>query len=152
MTIGLGQWMLLLLLNFKDKAFLNQAINFRILASFTSVRPLSKHVSNTFKGGLISEGILILVQLPTQCAKLLPWAKNLSFSVHNNEKLIQIFCSRDGFGNSIGNGTKVKILSEIKPPLVLTGGKQNKLNYLIIFISDPDRTILLFCNYLALIP
>ena len=52
----------------------------------------------------------------------------------------------------IGNGIKVKILSEIRPPLVLTGGKQNKLNYLIIFISDPDRTILLFCNYLALIP
>ena len=52
----------------------------------------------------------------------------------------------------IGNGTKVKILSEIKPPLVLTGGKQNKLNYLIIFISGPDWTILLFCNYLALIP
>ena len=51
-----------------------------------------------------------------------------------------------------GNGTKVKILSEIRPPLVLTWGKQNKLNYLIIFISDPDRTILLFCNYLALIP
>ena len=41
----------------------------------------------------------------------------------------------------IGNGTKVKILSEIKPPLVLTGGKQNKLNYLIIFISGPDWTI-----------
>ena len=51
-----------------------------------------------------------------------------------------------------GNWTKVKILSEIRSPLVLTWGKQNKLNYLIIFISDPDRTILLFCNYLALIP
>ena len=49
----------------------------------------------------------------------------------------------------IGNGIKVKIPSEIKPPLVLTGGKQNKLNYLIIFISDPDWTILLFCNYLG---
>ena len=68
----LAYCVLLLLLNFKDKAFLNQAINFRILASFTSVRPLSKHVSNIFKGGLISEGILILGQLPTQSAKLLP--------------------------------------------------------------------------------
>jgi hypothetical protein len=138
--------MLLLLLNFKDKTFLNQAINFRILASFTSVRPLSKHVwlnlRRYFDFGPVAN---------TKC-QIAPLSRKFEFPVHDNEQLIQIFCSRDGFGNSIGNSTKVKILSEIKPPLVLTGGKQNKLNYLIIFISDPDRTILLFCNYLALIP
>ena len=50
----------------------------------------------------------------------------------------------------IGNGTKVKILSEIKPPLVLTGGKQNKLNYLIIFISGPDWTISTVLQLLSL--
>ena len=53
----------------------------------------------SFKGGLISEGILIWVPLPTKGARLLPWAENLNFPpITLNNLPIQIFCSGEWFG------------------------------------------------------
>ena len=72
------------------------------------------------KGGLISEGILSLVPLPTKGAKAHPWAEHLNFPPITVNKLhIQIFCSGPGndFAPFVGNGTNIKRLSETKPPL-----------------------------------
>ena len=66
------------------------------------------------KGSLISEGILSLVPLPKKGVKSRPWAESLNFPALYSKHLIQIFCS----GARFGNGTKVRIPSEIKPPLV----------------------------------
>jgi hypothetical protein len=79
------------------------------------------------KGDLISEGILNLVPLPTKGAKSLPWAENLNFppiTVNNLFKFsaqCQItpwYISGSDLARFIANGTKVKIPSEIKIPLI----------------------------------
>ena len=69
------------------------------------------------KGGLITERILKVVPLPTKCAKSLPRAENLN-------KLFTEKCGKFKFSAQgrdlalfVGNGTKVKIPSEIKPAL-----------------------------------
>ena len=74
------------------------------------------------KGGLISQGISFLVPLPIIGAKSLPWAENLNklFTVMGQE--IKFFCSSAQGSNLapfVGNGTKIKIPSEIKPPLIV---------------------------------
>ena len=68
------------------------------------------------KGGLLSEGILTLVPLPTKSAKSLPWAEHLNvlpLSVNimfksSAQKWFDSFCWQWDY---------VKIPSEIKPPL-----------------------------------
>ena len=59
-----------------------------------------------------------MVPLPIKGAKLLPWAENLN-------KLFTVLCGKFKFSAQgsdlapfVGNGTKFKIPSEIKPPLV----------------------------------
>ena len=65
------------------------------------------------KGGLISEGILTLVPLPTKSVKSL--SRKFKFRVpiqaYSNFLLRRVIC------HLLCNGTKVKITSEIKPPL-----------------------------------
>ena len=70
------------------------------------------------KGDLISEGILNLVLLPTKDAKSHPKAENLyflPFSVNNS--LFKFSAYGQDLASFVGNGTKIKIPSEIKPPL-----------------------------------
>ena len=69
------------------------------------------------KGSLISEGIMTLVPLPTKSVKSRPWAESLN-------KLFTEKCGKFKFSAQgrdlapfVGNGTKVKMPSEIKPPL-----------------------------------
>ena len=70
--------------------------------------------TESFKGSLISDGILTLVPLPIKGAKLLPWAENLN-------KLFTVLCGKFIFSAQgsdlapfVGNGTKFKLPSEIK--------------------------------------
>ena len=69
------------------------------------------------KGGLISEGILTLVSLQTKGAKSLSWTENLNklLTVMGNKTN---FLLRSDLEPFVGIGTKVKIPSEIKLPLV----------------------------------
>jgi hypothetical protein len=81
----------------------------------SSISSLSVYI----EGSLISEDILTLVPLPKKGAKFRPWAESLDFLPFYSKQLIQIFCSGARFGTFFfGNGTKVKIPSEIKQSLV----------------------------------
>ena len=66
------------------------------------------------KGCLILEGALILVPLPTKGAKR---AENLNFLPITVNNLFKFSAQGNNFAPFIGNGTKVQIPSEIKPPL-----------------------------------
>ena len=77
--------------------------------------PWCKAENTTCKGGLISEGVL--VPLPAEDSKSLPWAKNLNLPPIKVNKLFIFSAQRSDLAPFIGNGTKVKIHSEIKPPL-----------------------------------
>ena len=68
------------------------------------------------KGTLILEGILTLVPLPTKSAPNSPMSRKFEFPTIYSKQLIQTFCSGEKFGTFFGNGTKVKIPSQIKPP------------------------------------
>ena len=68
------------------------------------------------KGGLILEGILTLVPLPTKSAKSLSCAENLNFPPLTVDSLDK-FSAQESDLAIVGNGTKVKIPSEIKPPI-----------------------------------
>ena len=72
---------------------------------------------NSKKGGLISEGILTLVPLPTKGAKSLSCAENLNklFTVKGGK--FKFSAQGRDLALFVDNGTKVKILSEIKLPL-----------------------------------
>ena len=69
------------------------------------------------KGGYISEGILILVPLPRKGAKSCHWADNLNFPPITVNNLFKFSTQGSDLAPFIGNGTKVKIPYEIKPPL-----------------------------------
>ena len=73
--------------------------------------------SRTAKCGLISEGILTLVQLPTKGAKLISRAENLNklFPVMGGK--FKFPAQESDLAPFVGNGTKFKIPSEIKLPL-----------------------------------
>ena len=75
-----------------------------------------------YKGGSISEGNLSLDPLPKKGAKSLPWpTKFLILSIKENKQLTQ----KSTLARFIGNGTKVKLPSEIKPTLVSALGIYN---------------------------
>ena len=67
------------------------------------------------KGCLILEGALILVPLPTKGAK---WAENLNFLPITVNNLFKFSAQGSNLAPFIGNGTKVQIPSEIKPPFL----------------------------------
>ena len=74
-----------------------------------------------YKGGLISEGILTLLPLlplPTKGAKSLPSAENLNKLFTEKGGKFQFSAQESDLASFVDNGTKVKIPSEIKPPLV----------------------------------
>ena len=68
------------------------------------------------KARLISEGILILVSLPTKGAKSIIWAENLNF-LHLPVNKVFKFLLRGVIWHLFGKGTKVRIPSDIKSPL-----------------------------------
>ena len=69
------------------------------------------------KGGLISEGILTLVPLPKKVPNYtLEQILNGKLFTEKSRKF-EFSAQGRGFPTFVGNGTKVKILSEIKPPL-----------------------------------
>ena len=67
-------------------------------------------------GFLILEGILTLVPLPKKGAKSLSCAENLNFPPMTVDSLDK-FSAQESDMAIVGNGTKVKIPSEIKPPI-----------------------------------
>ena len=69
------------------------------------------------KGDLISEDILTLVQWPTKGAKSYPRAE-LNFPALTINNLFKVFAHGSNLAPFVGNGTEVKILSEIDPTLV----------------------------------
>ena len=70
------------------------------------------------KGGLISEGILTLVPFPTKCAKSWPWAENLNKLFTEKGEKFESSAQGQDLASFVGNVSKIKIPSEIKPPLV----------------------------------
>ena len=66
------------------------------------------------KGGLISEGILTLVPLPKRSANSLPWAENLNKLFTVKGRKFKLSAEGRDLALFVGNGTKVKIPSEIK--------------------------------------
>ena len=88
---------------------------------YSSWMDMNLNIQHSFwitKGGLISEGILNLVRvpLPTKGVKSLPWAESLNFPPFTVNNLIKFSAQGRDFAPFLGNGTKVKIASEIKPP------------------------------------
>ena len=77
----------------------------------------SKGASCQTKSGLISKGILILDPFPTKGAESLPWAENLNFLLLTVNNVFKFSAQGSNLTPFIGNGTKVKIPSEIEPPL-----------------------------------
>ena len=75
------------------------------------------------KGGLTSEGIFTLVQLPRKCAKSCPWVKNLNKLFTENGGKFKFSAQGQDLAPFDCNVTKVKIPSEIKPPSYLGGLK-----------------------------
>ena len=74
---------------------------------------------STAKGGnLISEGILTLVPLPNNGAKSLPWTESLNFPPFTVNNYFKLSVQGSDLAPFLGNGTKVKAPSEIKPPLM----------------------------------
>jgi hypothetical protein len=60
---------------------------------------------------------LTLVTLPTKGAKSCPGAENLNFPSFSVNNLFKFSAQGQDLAHIVGNGTKVKISSEIKPPL-----------------------------------
>ena len=61
------------------------------------------------KGGLISEGILTLVPLPTKCAKSHPWAENLNKLYTEKGRKFQFSAQvQEDLANLVGNVTNVQ--------------------------------------------
>ena len=69
------------------------------------------------KGGLISEVILALVSLATKGAKILTWVENLKKLFTKKDRKFKLPAQESYFELFVGNGTELKIPSEIKPPL-----------------------------------
>ena len=84
----------------------------------------------SFKGGLVTEGILTLVPLPTKGAESLPW--NLNFPPLEN--LFKFSAQGSNLAPFVGNGTEVKILSEIMPQLSENYGTAH-IEYKIIYLA-----------------
>ena len=74
-------------------------------------------MSLSVKDGLISEGILTLVPLPEKCAKSRPLRSKFKYVVYCKGREIQSFCSGANLASFVGNVIKVKLSSEVKPPL-----------------------------------
>ena len=72
------------------------------------------------KGSLISEGIFTLFSLPTKGAKSHPWTESLNFPPFTVNNLFKFSAQGRDLAPFFGNGIKVKIPSEIKPPLYST--------------------------------
>ena len=64
-----------------------------------------------------TEGILNSVPLSTKGAKSLPWAENWNFSPLTVNNLFKFSTQWSNLTPFVGNGTEVKRLSEIKPPV-----------------------------------
>ena len=91
---------------------------------------------NTFtKGGLISEVILSLVPLPTKGAKSLLRRKFEFPSKTVNNLLFKFSAQESNLAPFVGDGNKVKITSEIKPPL-LKYTKDYSVNWKKIILCD----------------
>ena len=73
--------------------------------------------SGLTKGGLISEVILTLVPLPTKGVKSLFLTENLNVLPITVNNLFKFSARKSDLAPFVGNGTKVKTSSEIKPPL-----------------------------------
>ena len=69
------------------------------------------------KGGLTSEGILTLVPLPTKSVKSPSWTESLNFLPIQVNNLFKFSAQDSNLAHLFGNGTKVKIPSDIKLPL-----------------------------------
>ena len=69
------------------------------------------------KGDLISESILTLVPLPIKVAKSIPRAENLNKLFIVMDGKLKFSVQGSNLAPFVGNGTKIKIPSEIKPPL-----------------------------------
>ena len=69
------------------------------------------------KGGLISEVILALVSLAIKGIKLLPWVENLNKFFTEKGRKFKFTAKGSYLALFVGNGTKLKIPSEIKLPL-----------------------------------
>ena len=67
------------------------------------------------KSGLISEGILTLVPLPTKSAKLFHWAEDLNKLLTVMGEKFKFSAQGSDLAPFVANGTKYKIPSEIKP-------------------------------------
>ena len=98
--------------------------NLKLNASLPMVNALHTTVHTTQyvhnirpKGGLMSEDILALVPFPTKGAKSFSWAENLNFTPKTLNNFFKIFAQDSDFAPFVGNETKVKISSEIKPSL-----------------------------------
>ena len=83
------------------------------------------------KGGFISEGILNLVTLPSKGAKSFPWTENSNFPPSSVNNLLKFSAQGRDLAYFVGNGSKVKIPSEIKPPL--TGQIRGILSEIKVF-------------------
>ena len=69
------------------------------------------------KGSLISEGIFDFGSIGKKGAKSLPWGGTLNFLLFTVNNLFKFSDQGSDLAPFIGNGTNVKIPSEIKPPL-----------------------------------
>ena len=78
------------------------------------------NVSNSVcihNGGLISEDVLTLVPLPTKGAKSLFRAENVNKLFTVMGRTFKFSVEKSDLTPFVGNGTKVRITSEIKPRL-----------------------------------
>ena len=75
-------------------------------------------INSLAKGGLISEVILTLVSLLRKGAESLPWAENSNFPPISLNNLFNLSAQGGDLAPFVGNGTKVKIPSAIKQPLI----------------------------------
>ena len=91
-----------------------------------------KHNKRYFhnKGGLISEGIVTLVPLPVKSAKSLPLANSLNklITVITIGRKYKFSAQGSDLAPFVDHGNKIKVPSEIKPPLVIS-------SYLDVFHS-----------------
>ena len=105
-----------------------------ILTSSYFSCPLSSVAWNpamSVKGGFISGGILNLVTLPSKGAKSFPLTENSNFPPSSINNLLKFSAQGRDLAYFVGNGSKVKIPSEIKPPL--TGQKRGILSEIKVF-------------------
>ena len=78
------------------------------------------------QGGLIWEGVLTLVPLPTKGAKSCPWAENLNKLFAEKCEKFEFSAQGRDLAALVRNGAKFKIPSEIKPPLLCKGQLSSK--------------------------